>query len=188
MFSIVDVNLGQVIPEEGRTGLIRNNLDGRVRFPNGATVDNPPVGYENPPQYAVHGEPDAPVQFRIYEVRVIDNETGPRITKPDPVYDAGADEVTQTWTRATPPKPTIISSVDFQARFTATELDASTEFVDSIDMTTGKPSRPRMKQAMQRAVSRNSVDLLSANTGAFLDALVSGTVITAQRKTEILTP
>lgn len=90
---------------------------------------------------------------------------------------------------STPPvRPTVLAYEEFQARFTATEYDAATEFVFGSDVATGKPVRPRLVQAFQRAVAKNAVDLKDAKTAAFLDALVAAGAITSARKTEILTP
>jgi len=87
-----------------------------------------------------------------------------------------------------PIKPTVVSFDDFEARFDMAEWDAATDFVYETDLTTGKPKRRALVQGLARAQARNRVDLLDAKTSAFLDALVVGGVITAQRKTEILTP
>ena len=86
------------------------------------------------------------------------------------------------------PKPTTISYEDFQNRFTAVEFDAATDFVYESDLVTGKPKRRATIQGLSRAMAKNAVDLLDARTTAFLDALVSGLIINAQRKAEILTP
>ena len=72
--------------------------------------------------------------------------------------------------------PTVISYEAFQDRFTAAEFDAATEFVDQIDLTTGKPKRPRLKQAMGRAWSSGEINLLDPRTVAFMAALVAGNV------------
>ncbi len=77
---------------------------------------------------------------------------------------------------------------DFEARFTTQEWDDATDYVKEIDTTTGKPKRRVLVQGLERAVARNSVDLLDAKTDSFLGLLVSGGVITETRKDEILTP
>ncbi len=86
------------------------------------------------------------------------------------------------------PPSTVISYAEFEARFTPGEFDAATDFVFETDPATGKPARRALIQALQRAVARNSVDLASPRTAAFLDALVAAGILTAARKTEILTP
>ena len=86
------------------------------------------------------------------------------------------------------PKPSTISYEAFQDRFSATEFNAATDFVYESDLVTGKPKRRALIQGLSRAMAKNQVDLLDARTIAFVDALVAGAVITAQRKTEILTP
>jgi len=90
--------------------------------------------------------------------------------------------------RPPPESRKVIEYVAFQDRFTATEMDNVTKFVDAVDLTTGDPKRPRLKQALGRAWANNKIDLLDTKTVAFMDALVAGGVVTAQRKAEILTP
>ena len=90
-----------------------------------------------------------------------------------------------------PPAPaavTVISYEAFVARFTVTEFDNATDFVEEADTTTGKPKRRALKQGMARVYAKGAVNLLDAKTVAFMDALVAGGIITSQRKTEILTP
>ena len=87
-----------------------------------------------------------------------------------------------------PPKPTVISYEDFQNRFTQVEQDLTTEYVEEINLTNGKPKRPALKQAMMRVTAKGTVDLTEARTAQFCQALVADGVITSQRKTEILTP
>lgn len=86
------------------------------------------------------------------------------------------------------PKPATISYESFQGRFSPDEFNAATDFIYESDLGTGKPKRRAMIQGLSRAMAKNSVDLLDARTVAFLDALVAGGIITAQRKTEILQP
>ena len=85
-------------------------------------------------------------------------------------------------------KPTVISYEDFQDRFTATEFNAATDFVYESDLTTGKPKRRAFIQGLGRAMAKGTVDLNDARTVAFMDALVTGGVVTSDRKTVILTP
>ena len=75
--------------------------------------------------------------------------------------------------------PSVISYEAFEARFTDAEAEALLAYTDSI---------PSLRRAGNRATARNSVDLLSANTIAFMDALVAGSVITSARKDAILAP
>ena len=84
--------------------------------------------------------------------------------------------------------PTTISFDDFEARFTTAEWDDATDFVYQVDTTTGNPKRKALIQGLARAQARNSVDLLDAKTETFLSVLVNGEIITASRKTAILTP
>ena len=95
---------------------------------------------------------------------------------------------TITYIPIPPVKPTTISYEAFQDRFTAAEFNAATDFVYESDLVTGKPKRRALIQGLSRAMAKNSVNLLDARTVAFLDALVAGGIITAQRKTEILQP
>lgn len=81
-----------------------------------------------------------------------------------------------------------ISFDDFESRFTGAEWDDATDFVYQSDPTTGKPMRRALVQGLARAQARNNVDLSHAKTDAFLSIMVSGGVITEQRKTQILTP
>ena len=86
------------------------------------------------------------------------------------------------------PPESVVSFDNFEARFTAQEWDGTTDFVYEVDITTGKPKRKALVQGLARAQARNHVDLLDARTDVFMDTLVSGGVITAPRKTAILTP
>ena len=63
-----------------------------------------------------------------------------------------------------------------------------TEFIFEVDISIGKPKRPRLIQAFNRIMALNEVDLLGAKTEVFMDALVATGAITVQRKTEILKP
>lgn len=81
-----------------------------------------------------------------------------------------------------------ISYETFQDRFTSAEFNAATDFIYENDIITGKPKRRALIQRLSRAIAKNQVRLDDARTVAFLDALVTGGVITAQRKAEILTP
>jgi len=86
------------------------------------------------------------------------------------------------------PPPTNISFDNFEGRFTATEWDDATDYVYEVNTTTGKPKRRVLVQGLACAQARNSVDLTHGKTAAFLQLLVNGNVITAVRKTQILTP
>lgn len=77
---------------------------------------------------------------------------------------------------------------DFKGRFTPEEWDLTTDFVEQVDIATGKPERRALKQGLQRVVARNNIDLADTKTDDFLTLLVDGGVITGIRKTEILTP
>jgi len=77
---------------------------------------------------------------------------------------------------------------DFKNRFTAQEWDASTDHVYEVNTTTGKPKRKALIQGLADVQATNSVDLLAPKASAFLAILVTGGVITTERKTEILTP
>ena len=82
----------------------------------------------------------------------------------------------------------VIPYEDFQNRFTTVEFDNATDFIEQVNTTTGKPARPALKQGMARVYAKGTIDLTAPRTIAFMDALVAGGVITAQRKTAILTP
>jgi len=81
-----------------------------------------------------------------------------------------------------------VSLEDFEGRFSSVEWDNATDFIYEVNLSTGKPKRGVLVQALARAQARNRVDLLSIKIDAFLQVLVSGDIITEQRKTEILTP
>jgi len=86
-----------------------------------------------------------------------------------------------------PKKQTVITYEDFQDRFTVAEFDAATDLVYGTSPE-GKPNQKGLLQILSRSIARNSVDLLDPKTTGFLTALVAGSVITEQRKTEIITP
>ena len=98
-----------------------------------------------------------------------------------------------TWNGSVFVKPTIeltslmYSYDQFEARFTADEMDAIGEHVYSMDAD-GKPKHVRLLQALQRVIARDKIDLLSSKTVDFMDALVAAGLITADRKTTILNP
>ena len=71
----------------------------------------------------------------------------------------------------------VITYSEFESRFTDVEADAVVDYVDNI---------AAMKRSVNRAIARNSVNLSSANTLAFMEALVTASVITEIRKNEIL--
>jgi hypothetical protein len=105
------------------------------------------------------------------------------------VLDAGT--VTRTYTtEADPPipSPTVLTFDAFEGRFTGAEWDDATDFVYEVNTTTGKPKRRALVQGLARAQARNRVDLEDNKTDVFLGVLVSGGVLTAERKIEILTP
>ena len=77
---------------------------------------------------------------------------------------------------------------NFEDRFTPSEWDDATDFIYEVDTVTGKPKRRVLLQGLARAQARNRIDLLGPKTDAFMNALVGGGVITAQRKAAILTP
>ena len=91
-------------------------------------------------------------------------------------------------TYSPPAPPSVISYEAFQARFTATELDASTDFVYEIGLVTGKPKRPKLLQAFNGAVARNQFDLLAPSMATWMDALVTATILTQARRDQILDP
>ena len=112
---------------------------------------------------------------------------------PHPGVGSGSwlvDPVTKTLSVSPPvaAKPTKILYEAFQSRFTQTEFDATVEFLFEIDSVRGKPKRPRLIQTFNQVVAKNGIHLLAVEIDAFMTALVNGGVITAQRKTEILTP
>lgn len=78
-----------------------------------------------------------------------------------------------------PSPPSVISINAFFARLTAAEKAA---------IIAGMASRPAIAQAIVRAALSDGVDLLAANTKAFMDTMVTAGFITAARETVILTP
>tara|TARA_Y100000296_G_scaffold68444_1_gene81645 strand:+ start:193 stop:744 length:552 start_codon:yes stop_codon:yes gene_type:complete len=115
---------------------------------------------------------------------------GPRSLGNGPVeYVGGAWRRTRKFGPALPPTPKkIVTFEEFESKFTTQEWDAATDYVYEMNTTTGKPKRRMLMQGLARAQAHNTVDLLDNKTDAFLSLLVSGGVITAERKTEILTP
>lgn len=84
------------------------------------------------------------------------------------------------------PDPTAveISFDDFEKLFTTQEWDDATDY----SFAAAPSAKRKIKQGLDRAIANNKVDLLDAKTEAFLGLLVTGGVITATRKTAILTP
>jgi len=103
-----------------------------------------------------------------------------------PVLEASPPVIRYTVTTA--PKPTVISYGAFQARFTALELDAITNYIFATVVATGLPVRPRVIQAYNRVVANDRVDLESPTTIGFMDGLVVAGIIDAARKAVLLTP
>jgi len=112
------------------------------------------------------------------------------VDPPGQASDLIVDPVTKTVTLdiLPPVKPTVISYDDFEARFTVAEWNKATNWLYEVIPTTGLPKRPKMLQGYNRVIARNSVDLLDPKTNTFLNVMVTGGVITAARKTTILTP
>lgn len=78
-----------------------------------------------------------------------------------------------------PPAPTILSYVDFRARFTAQEMT---------DVRVAAMADPEAMDLIFVALAEGTVNLAGAKASEFLDKMVAANAITAQRKTEILTP
>ena len=76
-------------------------------------------------------------------------------------------------------KPIVVSYGDFEARFTDAEAEALLAHIKTV---------PPLERAVNRATARNSVNLESANTLAFMAALVSADVLTQARSDAILEP
>lgn len=112
---------------------------------------------------------------------------GPQPNLPNVVEVADNDPRFLAWS-PNGPTPTVIPYEAFQSRFTAAEFNAATDYVEEINLTTGKPKRPALKQATARVWALGTVNLLHPATAQFMDALVVGGVLTAERKTVILTP
>lgn len=81
-----------------------------------------------------------------------------------------------------------VSFDDFEERFTSQEWNDATNYIYATDTGTGLLKRGVLVQGLARAQARNSVNLLHAKVNTLLDLLVTGGVITEERKTEILTP
>ena len=64
----------------------------------------------------------------------------------------------------------VITYDEFEARFTADELDAIGKFAYAVDGD-GVPKNVRVLQALQRAVASDKIDLLAAKTETFLNNL-----------------
>ena len=79
----------------------------------------------------------------------------------------------------------IINYDNFEARFTADELDAIGKFAYAVDGD-GVPKNIRVLQALQRAVAADEVDLLAEKTETFINNLVSAEIIAEDRKAVIL--
>lgn len=78
-----------------------------------------------------------------------------------------------------PPLPTIINPASFIGRFTATEQTALWNALALLPQSLGQ---------LILYLANGSIDLLDTRTSTFLDPLVKAKVITAARKTAILTP
>tara|TARA_R100000458_G_scaffold52398_1_gene53917 strand:- start:308 stop:658 length:351 start_codon:yes stop_codon:yes gene_type:complete len=76
-------------------------------------------------------------------------------------------------------KATVVSYADFEARFTDAEAEALLAHIKTA---------PALERAVNRAIARNSVNLESVNTRAFMSALVSADVLTQARSDAILEP
>lgn len=196
LFCILDLATGLAVPQKGKIDKTFRSLV-RVDLPDGAVVFNPPVGYVYPPQYP--SENNKPIRYRIYEATIVDQGSGPVMSVSDPMFNGIAGTMTVTRTFSALPKPTVISYEAFQDRFLATELDALTKYIDAVDLVTGEPKRPRLKQILGRVWARNQVHLTGsdpaevAKTSAFLDKLVAPDpptpqIITPARKAVIMTP
>lgn len=98
MFAIVDLQSATIAAK-------MKSLNGRVSLPNGDMVDNPPVGYVNPPQY--EGEENPPARFKIYEAVVVTQGSGSIVNDGEPTYDPVADTVTITRTLSEPVPPSL---------------------------------------------------------------------------------
>ena len=79
----------------------------------------------------------------------------------------------------------VITYDEFEARFTADELDAIGKFAYAVDGD-GVPKNVRVLQALQRAVASDKIDLLAAKTETFLNNLVIAEILTEDRKAVIL--
>ncbi len=87
-FCLVDSNTDTVVAAKDMPGLTFNGVSGRIRVSmpdnSGRVIHAGSVGDEAAP-------------YKIYEVLIATTGSGPMVdTKSDPVYDSGADTVTQT--------------------------------------------------------------------------------------------
>ena len=89
------------------------------------------------------------------------------------------DDVGLAAFRSRNPTATVVSYADFEARFTEAEAEALLAHIKTV---------PALERAVNRATARNSVNLESANTLAFMAALVSADVLTQARSDAILEP
>ena len=81
--------------------------------------------------------------------------------------------------------PVTVTYEQFESRLTTVELNDMINFIHAKDASDNL-IRPGMLQAFHRAVSRNSIDLTSPTTDAFLQEFVDGGILTAERKNELL--
>lgn len=172
MYVIVNKITSQVVPQAGQSKLVFGLLD-RVALPNGDISFSCFAGQEW-------------ADYKLLAVTIQETGTGDVISDSSPVYDGTNAIVTRT--RSASPKPTVLDYETFQNRFTQVEMDAATDFCEEINLANGKPKRPQLKQGLARMYAKGTVDLMAQRTEQFLQALVTGGAITAQRKTEILTP
>jgi hypothetical protein len=77
------------------------------------------------------------------------------------------------------PAPTIIPALDFIDRFTPAE---------QLAIETAAQSSPALQLWLTKAIAAETVDLRGPEAAAGLDALVTGGLLDAKRKAEILTP
>ena len=81
--------------------------------------------------------------------------------------------------------PVFVTYEQFESRLTDVELDDMMNFIHAKDAD-DKLVRARMLETFHRAVSRNSIDLVSSTTDAFLQEFVDGGILTTDRKNELL--
>jgi hypothetical protein len=88
----------------------------------------------------------------------------------------------------TPPNNPVISFADFEGRFSTQEWIDATEFTYTSNATTGIPEQCALIQGIHRATSDGTVDLTAPSVDTLLGVLVTEGIITAEKKTTIMTP
>ena len=176
MYALVDKNTNQIVAQKGQAALTFSSL-ARVDLPNGDVAFACQAGQEWP-------------GHKLYEVTVNTSGSGTVVSDASPVFTGSA--ITLARTLSNPPAPTVLTYSAFKTKFIVSSSQAAwdnaTDWVFEADILTGKPKRRAAVQALMGAVANNQFDLEAPSLAAWLDALITATIVTAQQKTAILTP